>query len=213
MINLIKRLSTSLVLFILLYIALINNLFLFTILFIVNFILLIELNQILNKIFIRSKKLNFFIHIIVLIYSIFFSLSIWLFLSFDENINKLYFLLILGVCITTDVGGYFFGKTFGGPKLTSISPNKTYAGMIGSFVFSTFFVFSFIIIFDYNYIYIFYAIIISAISQMGDLFISYLKRKAKIKDSGSILPGHGGLLDRMDGILFAVPIGLTLISL
>ena len=114
----------------------------------------------------------------------------------------------------TDIGGYIFGKVFKGPKLTKISPNKTFSGMIGGYVLSTIFItiyfnnynFS---IFDNlenqnlnNFIFIF---TISTISQIGDIFISYFKRKSKIKDTGKIIPGHGGLLDRIDGMIFAFP--------
>ena len=113
------------------------------------------------------------------------------------------------ICIFSDVGGYVVGKIIGGKKLTKISPNKTISGSIGSFIFSVFPLLLF-----YNFDMIKYSITMSSIlfcleislfSQLGDLFISYFKRRAKIKDTGKILPGHGGLLDRVDGIIFAVP--------
>ena len=120
------------------------------------------------------------------------------------------FLIVTITCILTDIGGYIFGKLFKGPKLTKISPNKTYAGMIGSFILSICFV---PFIFKLNLInekgilsIIFLIIIISSVSQIGDLILSYFKRKAKVKNTGKILPGHGGLLDRIDGMLFAFPI-------
>lgn len=123
--------------------------------------------------------------------------------EFDEN--YLYFLLILLVCISTDIGGYIFGKIFKGPKLTKISPKKTYAGMIGAYLMSIitliFFTETLIITLDV----IIFVILVSSISQLGDIVISYFKRHCKIKDSGSIIPGHGGLLDRIDGMLFAFP--------
>ena len=110
-----------------------------------------------------------------------------------------------------------FGKIFKGPKLIKISPNKTYAGMVGSFVLSTLSILIFIKYLKFfslndtllelnksNLYYIFIILLISAISQIGDLIISYLKRKAKIKDTGIILPGHGGLLDRFDGLICAI---------
>ena len=121
------------------------------------------------------------------------------------------FLIVIIVCISTDIGGFVFGKFFKGPKLTKISPNKTYAGLIGSYFLS---IISFYIIFNYNYLHnidnltlkmFMFVILISTISQLGDLIISYFKRKSKLKDSGSIIPGHGGLLDRIDGMIFAFP--------
>ena len=147
---------------------------------------------------------------------------IFLFISFysaylikrDFDTIYSYFLLIALICVLTDIGGYIFGKVFKGPKLTKISPNKTFSGMIGGYVLSTIFItiyfnnynFS---IFDNlenqnlnNFIFIF---TISTISQIGDIFISYFKRKSKIKDTGKIIPGHGGLLDRIDGMIFAFP--------
>ena len=123
-----------------------------------------------------------------------------------------YFLFIITVSIFTDIGGYVFGKTFNGPKLTKISPNKTYVGVFGGFLLSliagliylNYFGESEIV--DTDYILIFLLILfISSISQIGDLIISFFKRKAKLKDTGKILPGHGGLLDRIDGLVFVMP--------
>ena len=124
-------------------------------------------------------------------------------------------LFVLSVCIFSDMGGYFIGKLVGGKKLTKISPNKTISGSIGSFVFSLFPLFILLVIIkivpDKNIIIlVFISLILSFICQSGDLFISYFKRKAKVKDTGSLLPGHGGLLDRIDGIIFAVPIAFFL---
>ncbi len=130
----------------------------------------------------------------------------------EENSFK-YFLFIVTICIFTDLGGYIFGKIFKGPKLTKISPNKTYSGVLGSFVLSIisglifFNYFGKREIFDSDHLSIFLIILlISLISQIGDLIISYFKRKAKLKDTGKILPGHGGLLDRIDGLVFVMPI-------
>ena len=125
------------------------------------------------------------------------------------------FLLIMIICVSTDLGGYIFGKVFKGPKLTKISPNKTYAGVIGSFLLSLISGLVFIKYFwisesyrvdDDQLILLLYILFISLISQIGDLIISYFKRKAKLKDTGNILPGHGGLLDRIDGLIFVIPI-------
>jgi len=133
------------------------------------------------------------------------------------------FILIILICISTDIGGYTFGKLFKGPKLTKISPNKTYSGMIGSFFLS---IISVLLYADYvNYDnnpfwntywpehkLLIYTILISSISQIGDLTISYFKRKSKIKNTGKIIPGHGGLLDRIDGMLFAIPFAFLLFN-
>ena len=123
------------------------------------------------------------------------------------------FLFIITICIFTDIGGYVFGKTFKGPKLTKISPNKTYSGVIGSFLFSIIAGLIFIKYIDEQgfknndqLAILLVILLISFISQIGDLIISYFKRKAKLKDTGKILPGHGGLLDRIDGLVFVMPI-------
>ena len=131
-----------------------------------------------------------------------------------------FFLLILLTCVATDVGGYIFGKIFKGPKITKISPNKTYAGMMGSFLLSIIFVsiyfnnLTFLSLADSNKemgIQIMYIVLsISFISQVGDLIISLFKRKLKIKNTGKIIPGHGGLLDRIDGMIFAFPFAFIL---
>ena len=139
---------------------------------------------------------------------------------FLRNINEdfLIFLLVIVTCITTDIGGYIFGKFFKGPKLTKISPNKTYAGMFGGFFLSIFIATLFFNYLKFDHftlnlnaspnmsveIFIF-VILISLVSQIGDLIISYFKRKSKIKNTGKIIPGHGGLLDRIDGMIFAFP--------
>ena len=123
-----------------------------------------------------------------------------------------YILFIITVSIFTDIGGYVFGKTFNGPKLTKISPNKTYAGVFGGFLLSLIAGLIYLNYFgereivDTDYVLIFLLILfISSISQVGDLIISFFKRKAKLKDTGKILPGHGGLLDRIDGLVFVMP--------
>jgi phosphatidate cytidylyltransferase len=119
------------------------------------------------------------------------------------------------VAILSDIGGLIFGKIFKGKKLTKISPNKTISGSLGSFVFSLFLVLIFETkLLEYNYFILFLiTILISLTSQLGDLFISYLKRKAKVKDTSNLLPGHGGVLDRVDGIIFAIPIGVLLFNI
>ena len=157
-----------------------------------------------------SKKNNLlkFLGIIFLLFSFYTAFEI------REYKNFKYFLFIMVVCIFTDIGGYLFGKIFKGPKLTKISPQKTYSGVIGSFLLSLIAGLIFI-----NYLskdifnlnthalpVLLVILLISLISQLGDLIISYFKRKAKLKNTGKILPGHGGLLDRIDGMIFVFPI-------
>ena len=115
----------------------------------------------------------------------------------------------------SDIGGLVIGKTFKGKMLSKISPNKTISGSIGSFIFSLFLIPFFLKYFDnYNILtFIFFTIIISLTSQLGDLLISLLKRKAKVKDTSNLLPGHGGILDRIDGIIFALPVGQLILSI
>ena len=125
------------------------------------------------------------------------------------------FSLLIG-CVASDIGGFIFGKIFKGPKLTKISPNKTISGSIGALIFTIVVIKSSIFYFTggFGLMLIFVAIITSLFCQLGDLFFSFLKRKAKIKDTGSFLPGHGGVLDRLDGILLGLPVGyLSLVIL
>ena len=131
--------------------------------------------------------------------------------------NAIFFLFLLSICFFSDIGGYVIGKSIGGMRLTKISPKKTISGSIGSFSFS---ILALLLFYNYDqYEYslsinnFLFCLIISLVCQLGDLFISYIKRKAKIKDTGNILPGHGGLLDRVDGIIFAVPFAYLLLKL
>ena len=117
-------------------------------------------------------------------------------------------LFVILICVSTDIGGYVFGKLFKGPKLTKISPNKTYAGMIGGYFLSLICLTIISNFIDANTPIQFFllTLIISTVSQIGDIIISYFKRLSKIKDTGKIIPGHGGLLDRIDGMIFAFPV-------
>ena len=155
-----------------------------------------------------SKKKSYnilgFLFLIISFYSIY---------KLRNNYDGAYevFLVVTLICVSTDIGGYIFGKIFKGPKLTKFSPNKTFAGMIGGFILSIIFINFFLQnlylegIFDLKQITFFFIIIISSVSQLGDIIISYFKRLSKIKDTGKIIPGHGGLLDRIDGMIFAFP--------
>ena len=130
-----------------------------------------------------------------------------------------YFLTVMLICISTDIGGYVFGNLFKGPKLTKISPKKTYSGVIGGYLLS-------IIILNvfYNSSYFFleqvamttdiliFILLVSTVSQLGDIIISYFKRLSRIKDTGKIIPGHGGLLDRIDGMIFAFPFSYMILK-
>tara|TARA_B100001248_G_scaffold128177_1_gene96081 strand:- start:19 stop:693 length:675 start_codon:yes stop_codon:yes gene_type:complete len=132
-----------------------------------------------------------------------------------QYIGLNFFIFLIIICIFTDTGGYIFGKIFKGPRLTKISPKKTYSGVVGSFLISLLFGLIYIkylgqkskILLETDSIFIILLILfISLVSQIGDLVVSYFKRKAKLKDTGKILPGHGGFLDRIDGIIFVMPI-------
>ena len=208
--NLNKRIFTSIPLLILLICTIYNNLFLVFSLYIISAILIYEFSNILKNIFERNKN-NLFIFLnLFILYICLFASQIYFFLSSEFDNKQNVFLFILSICIFTDIGGYIFGKIFKGKKLTSISPNKTYAGMIGSFICSLIICMLFIIYFHFSINLIIFTFLISLVSQSGDLFVSYLKRKANIKDTGKFLPGHGGLLDRLDGIIFAVPVGIKI---
>ena len=208
-----KRVITSISLIIILYLSFVNILILSTVLFAIVFLLFNEFYNIIKRILINRKNYQLTFLFLVLLYLIYFSVDIWLLLKTDSYNSKNILLFILIICISTDIGGYVFGKIFKGKKLSSVSPNKTYAGVLGSYLLS--FVISLLFFNELNskLNYLVITFIISSLSQIGDLFISYLKRKAKLKDAGSILPGHGGLLDRLDGILLATPIGLFLVGL
>ena len=208
--NLYKRILTSIPLLILLICTIYNNLFLVFSLYIISTILIYEFSNILIKIFKGNKK-NLFIFLnLFILYVCLFTSQVYFFLSGEFENKQNVFLFILSICIFTDIGGYIFGKIFKGKKLTSISPNKTYAGMIGSFICSLIICMLFIIYLNFSVNLIIFTLLISLVSQSGDLFVSYLKRKADIKDTGKFLPGHGGLLDRLDGIIFAVPVGIKI---
>ncbi len=225
--NLFKRIVTSIILLSLLF--LINfthqNIFIIAILFL-GTIICIEANNLFSKLLLNKNfkknlffdKFNFkflFLNIITFCY-IFF-----IFCSFSYEIHQsegpVFFLYIISICFFTDIGGYVVGKIIGGKKLSKISPNKTISGSIGSFLFSIIplILFLNIVYLDLtlNFSNILYCLMISLVSQVGDLFISFLKRKARIKDTGKILPGHGGVLDRLDGIIFAVPFSYLLLKL
>ena len=145
--------------------------------------------------------------------TIFIVISFYSIFNIRNEFDRDYFhlLLVVIICVSTDIGGYVFGNIFKGPKLTKISPKKTYSGVIGSFLLSLIFTNLFLDFlsnvetFEFTKEMFLFILLVSLVSQIGDIIISYFKRKSKIKDTGSIIPGHGGILDRIDGMIFALP--------
>ena len=199
--ELLKRTITSVFLSGLSIFFIINGTFLFSL-----FLIIILYLSILEWRNLSVSKISFLLGISFLILSI---ISAFLL----KNSNFLFFWLVILISVFSDIGGFVFGKIFKGPKLTKISPNKTYSGVFGSLIFSLIIGFiyihyneQFLTKFNLNYLnLIMIIILISIINQIGDLIISYFKRLKNIKNTGKILPGHGGLLDRIDGIIFTIP--------
>ncbi len=207
-----KRIITSLVLLLIFFLIFRYNFVLVFLLLITSILSIIEFLNISKKIikakFILILSNSFFISYIFTISFLFF-----FFTNFPQL--KILTFCILLCCIASDIGGFVFGKIFRGPKLTKISPNKTISGSIGSIILSSFVflisLFYFTNFFDINFLII--GIFTSIACQLGDLLFSFLKRKAKIKDTGNFLPGHGGVLDRLDGILLGLPLGFLVLIL
>ncbi len=216
--NLSKRIMTSLILLTILFVSLFLNKFLWiSILIVASIISFYEFNNLIKKIYKRKKNKIYLFNLISFLY-----LSFFIYTALDIHRNSvLTLLLIILICIFSDTGGYVVGKLIGGKKLTKISPNKTVSGSIGSFIFSLFPVLIFEMqnkiyfqLVDHNFLFlVLICLFLSLICQLGDLFISFFKRKAKTKDTGTILPGHGGLLDRIDGFIFVLPTSFILIQL
>ena len=211
-----KRIITSIILLILATLSIVINKFIFTfVIFIVSVISFNEWNNINIPYFFKKKKRGMLlIQICGLVYLfIFFASS----LAIYNGPGPSFFIFIILICACSDTGGFIFGNIIGGKKLTKISPNKTISGSIGSIIFSLLplFLFNFQDYLDLNFqisiSYILFCVIISLSCQSGDLIISYFKRLNKVKNTGIILPGHGGILDRIDGIIFALPISFILI--
>ena len=223
--NLLKRTITSIFLLLLLLIVNFNNnIFVLSIL-LISMIVCLEANNIFSelsgkqfskKIFVEKFNLKFLFLNLLTFFYVFF---IFCYFSYKlhSTLGPYFFLYVISICFFTDIGGYVFGNIIGGKKLTKISPNKTIPGTIGSFLLSVVPLFLFLNInnidIDFNLKNVLFILLVSLVSQLGDLFISFLKRKAKIKDTGKILPGHGGVLDRVDGIIFAVPFSYFLLKL
>jgi len=203
--ELIKRLITSVFIIIITFCFIYLGGFFFNLFLLSIFIIsLIEWKNLTNNLLILMLGLIFLLFSIISAY-------------FLRNDNLIYFIFTLLISVSSDLGGYIFGKLFRGPKLTHISPNKTYSGMIGSYLMSIFLGLIFIFYLQQPFILEFYSLsliiiilIISTVNQLGDLLISYFKKKKKIKDTGKLPPGHGGLLDRIDGIIFSIPISFLI---
>jgi phosphatidate cytidylyltransferase len=213
--NIKKRILTSIFL-----ISLLIGMFFYSYIMIVSLIIIaiiswIEFYALISKILKKNNLKDNFFRFFYKTLSLFYlsGLVCLIFIIESQYLNlKIYLLYSTLVAILSDIGGLVFGKIFKGKKLTKISPNKTVSGSIGSFILS-------ILLIPLFYkghidqsliIMLLITIIVSLTSQLGDLFISYLKRKAKVKNTSDLLPGHGGILDRIDGIIFAIPMGIFL---
>ena len=207
-----KRIISTIILIPLSFFFIIKGSFLF------NFFLIICFFATAFEWHMMTKKKNYyFLGYIFLIFSFYCVYSLRN--NFYEQ-SLIFFLITILICISTDIGGYIFGKIFKGPKLTKISPKKTYSGMVGGYFFSIIIIIFFL---DYYYLVsdnsiaytskiLIIILLISTISQIGDIIISYFKRLSKVKDTGKLIPGHGGILDRIDGMIFAFPFSYFLFS-
>ena len=213
--NFLIRSFTSLILIIILLFCLFYNNYSWQILLIFfSFLCFYEFYNLIIKIYKKKFFGKFLMFLFFLYMYLFYFLSTNIRIKFGEEV----ILILIISCVFSDIGGYVVGKLIGGPKLSNISPNKTISGAIGSIIFTVCGTSLFLLILnniEKNQViavvsikFILWLIFMSIICQMGDLFISYLKRKANLKDTGNILPGHGGILDRVDGIIFAIPFGV-----
>ena len=210
--NLKKRFYTSLILFFLIFSIFNYNFILIYFLIILGVLSVLEFLEMTKKLSI-NRLINILLNIFFIFYIFIFSCSFFIFANLAGI--KVLLLILLLACVSSDIGGFIFGKIFKGPKLTKISPNKTYAGSLGSIIFSigTVLISFYYLNLTINFQIIIIATMTSIFCQLGDLIFSYLKRKIKIQDTGKILPGHGGLLDRLDGILLGLPLGFLIFIL
>ena len=205
--ELVKRIVSSIILFFIsIYIivegGIIFNLFIIIFLFISIY----EWKKI------SFKKIFFYYGIFFLVFAFY---SIYKIRN-DFDGEYIYLLFVLIICISTDIGGFIFGRVLKGPKLTKISPKKTYSGVLGSYLFSfiSIYIYADNFLQEFKNIYLFeimmFTLFISTISQLGDIIVSFFKRLSNLKDTGAIIPGHGGALDRIDGMIFAFPFSYLL---
>ena len=213
--NLKKRIITSIFLITLLIMMFFSSFMMIVSLIIILLIAWVEFYALISKIIKKNQTKHKFLRFLYKALSLFYLSALAyliLIIESDHSNLKIYLLYSILVAVMSDIGGLVIGKIIKGKKLTKISPNKTISGSIGSLIFSTLLIpFFYANTVDQNLLIIFLiTIAISLVSQLGDLFISLLKRKAKVKDTSDILPGHGGILDRIDGIIFAIPLGIYL---
>ena len=211
--EILKRINTGLFLFFLLVLMFISKLIYLFISIIIFSLTFVEFTK-MSKLFLKKKYIKQFLVNVIFGLYLFLFLLIFIFGINDIHFKVILFIILL-ICISSDIGGILFGRIFKGPKLTKISPNKTISGCLGSFLLSAL-ISSLLLgyIFNTNILdNILIGFLISLSVQIGDLFFSYLKRKASLKNTGNILPGHGGVLDRIDGILLGLPTGLLYISI
>ncbi len=210
--NLKKRIITSIALLLLTLLFFYSKFILIYTLLVFSVLSILEFIALINKIW-KKSFLIFFSNIIFTTYVILFSFFFFYFSNIFQL--KIILFLILFTCIASDIGGFIVGKTLKGPKLSKISPKKTISGSLGSLALSC-------LIFSVGFYYltntvntkiILIGFLTSIVCQMGDLFFSYLKRRGNVKDTGNFFPGHGGVLDRLDGILFGLPFAFTFLIL
>tara|TARA_Y100000590_G_scaffold263032_1_gene295140 strand:- start:164 stop:805 length:642 start_codon:yes stop_codon:yes gene_type:complete len=209
--ELLVRSITSILLIITLYFSYIYNKLFLILLILISILSIIEYSKLIYKI----QKKTFERTLFILIGSLYLIITVSFLFFKTYQFKDIIFYCIL-VCVATDIGGLVSGKIFKGKKLTKVSPKKTFAGFYGSFLVSFLTMLFFINYFNLQILtFVFFILTFSVclLSQLGDLFFSYLKRKAKVKDTGELLPGHGGILDRIDGIIISVPINIFFYNL
>ena len=204
-----KRIITSIILVLsAIFCIFVNHYIFMIVIIIISYLSFSETSLLIYKI---TKRVDNFTHLIFNSIALFYVFAVFAVSAIGIYImySPIFFFYILSICIFSDIGGYVVGKNIGGKKLTKISPNKTISGSIGSFCFSVIPLFIFYNLNSSKYFFsienFLICLKVSLVCQLGDLFVSHIKRRANVKDTGKILPGHGGLLDRIDGIIFAIP--------
>jgi len=213
-----KRIITSLFLISLLTLMFFYNFVLIISLIVIAVCAWIEFYALIAKILNKENRKNKVLRFIYKAISLFYLTILIYFIIIVKSLNyQLEYALIYSILVSilTDIGGLIIGKIFKGKKLTKISPKKTISGALGSFLFSLMLVPFYLNVFtDYKIpVLILITLLVSLTSQIGDLFISSLKRKASVKDTSNLLPGHGGVLDRIDGMIFSIPVCLIIFYL